>query len=45
MSDKLREIRSKIAKLEKEAKELKRLKMDCDDVKKFRKKLVEERFD
>lgn len=45
MSDKIKEIRLKIAKLEKEAKELRRLKLDCDDAKKFRKKLVEARFD
>lgn len=45
MSEKLKEIRLKIAKLEKEAKELKQLKLDCDDAKKFRKKLVEAKFD
>ncbi len=45
MNPKLNEIRLKIAKLEKEAKELRQLKADCDDAKKFRKKLVEARFD
>jgi len=45
MTDPLEEIRLKIAKLEKEAKELRRLKSDCDDAKRFRKKLVNANFD
>jgi len=45
MSAKLREIRRKIAKLEKEAKELQRLKSDCNDAKKFRRMLVKEKND
>ena len=45
MSAKLEEIRKKIARLEKEAEELQRLKSDCDDAKKFRKLLVEENSD
>jgi hypothetical protein len=45
MSEKLQEIRRKIAKLEKEAEELKRLKSDCNDAKKFRRMLVKEKAD
>jgi len=45
MSTELREIRSKIAKLEREAEELQRLKSDCDDAKKFRRMLVKEKND
>jgi len=45
MTDQLEEIRLKIAKLEREAKELRRLKLDCDDARRFRKSLVHERFD
>ena len=37
---KLEELRRKIAKLEKEARELKRLKSDCDDAKKSEKCLL-----
>lgn len=42
---KLKEIRLKVAKLQMEAKELKRLKSDADDLRKFRKMLVKEKFD
>jgi hypothetical protein len=45
MSAKLEEIRRKIAKLEREAKELQRLKSDSRDTKKFRKMLVKEKVD
>jgi len=45
MSAKLKEIQRKIAKLEKEAKELQRLKSDSRDAKKFRKMLVKEKTD
>jgi len=45
MSAKLQEIRRKIAKLKKEAKELRRLKSDCNDAKKFRRMLVKEKAD
>ena len=45
MSAKLTEIRRKIAKLEKEAEELQRLKSDCNDAKKFRRMLVKEKND
>ena len=45
MSAKLQEIRRKIAKLEKEAEELKRLKSDCNNAKKFRRMLVKEKAD
>jgi hypothetical protein len=45
MSAKLEEIRRKIAKLEREAKELRRLKSDSRDAKKFRKMLVKENVD
>jgi len=42
---KLKEIRLKVAKLQMEAKELKRLKSDADDLRRFRKMLVKEKFD
>jgi len=45
MSAKLQEIRRKIAKLEKETEELRRLKSDCDDARKFRGMLVKEKAD
>lgn len=45
MSAKLEEIRRKIAKLEREAKELQRLKSDSRDAKKFRKMLLKEKVD
>jgi prefoldin subunit 5 len=45
MSAKLQEIRRRIAKLEEEAKELRRLKSDCNDAKKFRRMLVKEKAD
>jgi len=45
MSAKLQEIRRKIAKLEREAEELRRLKSDCNDAKKFRKMIVKEKAD
>jgi hypothetical protein len=45
MSAKLEEIRRKIAKLEMEAKELQRLKLDSRDAKKFRRMLVKEKTD
>jgi hypothetical protein len=45
MSTKLREIRRKLAKLEKEAEELRRLKSDVNYARKFRKLLVKEEVD
>ena len=42
---KLEEIRLKVAKLQMETKELKRMKSDCNDLKRFRKMLVKEKFD
>lgn len=42
---KLEEIRLKVAKLQMESKELKRLKSDVDHLKKFRKMIVKEKFD
>jgi len=45
MNPKLKEIRRKIARLEREAKELQRLKSDCRDAKKFRRMLVKEKTD
>ncbi len=42
---KLEEIRLKVAKLQVEARELKRLRSDCNDMKRFRKMLVKEKFD
>jgi len=42
---KLEEVRLKVAKLQMEAKELKRLKSDCNHLQKFRKMLVKEKFD
>jgi len=45
MSAQLQEIRRKIAKLEKEAKELRRLKSDCNDAKKFRRMIIKEKAD
>jgi len=45
MSAKLKEIRRKIAMLEREAEELRRLKSDCNDAKKFRRMLVKEKAD
>lgn len=45
MSTKLQEIRRKLAKLEKEAEELKRLKSDVNYAKKFRRMLVKEEVD
>lgn len=41
----LEEFRVKVAKLQVEAKELKRLKSDCNHLKKFRKMIVREKFD
>jgi hypothetical protein len=45
MSAKLQEIRRKIAKLEMEAEELRRLKSDYNDARKFRRMLVKEKVD
>ena len=45
MSTKLQEIRRKLAKLEKEADELKRLKSDYHYAKKFRRMLVKQEVD
>lgn len=45
MSAKLQDIRRKLAKLEKEAKELRRLKSDCNYARKFRRMLVKEEVD
>ena len=41
----LEEIRLKVAKLQIETKELKRMKSDVNDLKKFRKMIVKEKFD
>jgi hypothetical protein len=45
MSTKIQEIRKKLAKLEKEANELKLLKSDYHYAKKFRKMIVKEQVD
>lgn len=45
MSTKLQEIRKKIAKLEKEADELKRLKADYHYAKQFRRMIVKQEMD
>jgi len=45
MNAKIEEIRRKIAKLEREADELRRLKSDCNDARKFRRMLVKEKAD
>ena len=45
MSAKIREIRRKIEKLEKEAEELRRLKSDCNYTRKFRRMIVKEEVD
>ena len=45
MSAKIQEIRRKLAKLEKEAEELRRLKSDCNYTRKFRRMLVKEEVD
>jgi len=45
MSTKLQEIRQKLAKLEKEADELKRLKSDYHYARKFRRMLVKQEVD
>jgi hypothetical protein len=42
---KLEEIRVKVAKLQIETRELKRLKQDCNHMKRFRKMIVREKFD
>lgn len=42
---KLEEIRLKVAKLQIETKELKRMKSDYDRLKRFRKMIVKEKFD
>ncbi|UCC58138.1 MAG: hypothetical protein JSW14_07245 [Candidatus Bathyarchaeum sp.] len=45
MSTKIQEIKRKLAKLEKEAEELRRLKSDCNYARKFRRMLVKEEVD
>jgi hypothetical protein len=45
MSTKLQDIRRKLAKLEKDAEELKLLKSDCNYAKKFRRMIVNEKGD
>ncbi len=42
---KLEEIRLKVAKLRMETNELKRMKSDCNQMKRFRKLIVKEKFD
>lgn len=42
---KLEEIRLKVAKLQMDTKELKRMKSDCYHLKRFRKMIVKEKFD
>jgi hypothetical protein len=41
----LEEIRLRVAKLQMETKELKRMKSDCNHMKRFRKLIVKEKFD
>jgi len=45
MNPKLQEIRRKIARLERQAEELRRLKSDCDEARRFRRMLVKEKVD
>jgi len=45
MSAKIQKIKRKLAKLEKEAEELRRLKSDCNYARKFRRMLVKEEVD
>jgi len=45
MDTDLRKIQRKIAKLKRDAEELRRLKSACDDLKKLRESLVETEFD
>ena len=45
MSNELEKIQWKIAKLRRDAEELRRLKSACDDLKKLRKSLIETKFD
>jgi hypothetical protein len=42
---KLEEVRLKVAKLQMETKELKRMRSDCSHMKRFRKLIVKEKFD
>ena len=42
---KIEEVRLKVAKLQMEAKELKRLRSDCKHLRRFRKMIVREKFD
>lgn len=42
---KLEKIRLKVAKLQMETRELKRMKSDCDHLRRFRKMIVKEKFD
>ncbi len=42
---KLEEIRLKVAKLQMESKELKRMRSDCNHLKKFQRMIVKEKFD
>jgi hypothetical protein len=42
---KIEEIRLRVAKLQIETRELKRMKSDCNHMKRFRKMIVKERFD
>ena len=45
MSTELKNIQRKIAKLKRDAEELKRLKSACDDLRKLRRSLVKTEFD
>ena len=45
MSAKIQEIRRKLAKLEKEAEELRRLRSDCNYARKFSRMIVKEKGD
>jgi hypothetical protein len=45
MSKRVEEIQRKIAELQKDAEELRLLKSACDDMKKFRKKIVQTKYD
>ncbi len=45
MNNELEKIQEKIVKLKKDAKDLQQLKSACEDLKKFRKSLIETKFD
>jgi len=45
MSAKLQEIQRKIAKLKKDAEELRQLKLDCATLKRFRDSIIDTKYD